>query len=225
MSGVVALVSGGLDSVTLAHLLARDHAGPLHLVSVDYGQRHVQELDYARRCAGRLGARWDVVDLRSLQPLLGGSALTDSTVEVPSGHYADDTMRITVVPNRNAVMLAVAYAVAVSDAADVVATAVHAGDHAIYPDCRPAFVDAFRAMENLATEGFAAPDLLKAPFIHMTKADIVRLGAELGVPFVDTWSCYRGGDRQCGTCGTCVERREAFSEAGIEDPTIYQSAA
>jgi 7-cyano-7-deazaguanine synthase len=119
----------------------------------------------------------------------------------------------------------VAYAVAVSDEADVVAAAVHAGDHPIYPDCRPAFIDAFRAMENLATEGFASPDLLKAPFIHFTKADIVRLGAELGVPFVETWSCYRGGERQCGTCGTCVERREAFSDAGVEDPTTYDSVA
>jgi 7-cyano-7-deazaguanine synthase len=223
VSGAVALVSGGLDSVTLAYLLARDQPGPLHLLSVDYGQRHVRELEYARRCAGALQARWDVVDMRSLQPLFGDSALTDSTVEIPSGHYADDTMRITVVPNRNAIMLAVAYAAAVTDAADVVATAVHAGDHPIYPDCRPAFIDAFRLMENLATEGFATCDL-KAPFIHMTKAEIVRLGAELGVPFGETWSCYRAGERHCGTCGTCVERSEAFSEAGFEDPTTYETA-
>lgn len=221
MSRSVALLSGGLDSVTLAHLLARDHPGPLHLISVDYGQRHVCELDRARRCAHSLEARWDVVDLRSLGPLLRGSALTDAAVDVPSGHYADETMRSTVVPNRNAVLLAVAYAAAVADGAERVAVAVHAGDHPIYPDCRPAFIDSFRAMENVATEGFAARDLLDAPFIAMTKADIVRLGARLGVPFEQTWSCYRGGDRQCGSCGTCVERREAFTEANVADPTVY----
>ncbi len=225
MSAAVALVSGGLDSVTLAHLLARDVSGPLHLVGVDYGQRHVRELDHARRCADRLGARIDVVDLRSLGPLLRGSALTDAAVDVPDGHYADESMRLTVVPNRNAVMLAIAYAAAVSDGADTVATAVHAGDHTVYPDCRPQFIEAFNAMETVATEGFGAPDMLRAPFVNMTKADIVRVGAELGVPFADTWSCYRGGERHCGMCGTCVERREAFQLAGVSDPTDYASAS
>lgn len=221
MSGAVVLVSGGLDSVTLAHLLAREHTGPLHLVAIDYGQRHVRELDHARRCAQRLQARIDVVDLRSLRALMTGSALTDAGVDVPDGHYADDSMRLTVVPNRNAVMLAIAYAAAVTDGADVVATAVHAGDHPVYPDCRPAFVRAFNHMETLATEGFAPPDMLRAPFVDMTKADIVRLGASIDVPFADTWSCYRGGERHCGTCGTCVERREAFADASLPDPTEY----
>jgi 7-cyano-7-deazaguanine synthase len=225
MSGAVALVSGGLDSVTLAHLLARDTQGPLHLIAIDYGQRHVREIEYARACARRLSARLDVIDLRSLAPLLRGSALTDGGVDVPDGHYADDSMRLTVVPNRNAIMLAVAYAAAVSDGATVVATAVHAGDHPIYPDCRPGFVEAFNAMESVATEGFAPPDMLRAPFVSMTKTDIVRLGDSLGVPFADTWSCYRGGDRHCGTCGTCVERREAFTDASVLDPTEYEATS
>jgi 7-cyano-7-deazaguanine synthase len=222
--GAVVLVSGGLDSVTLAHLLHHRGHAPLHLVSVDYGQRHRRELDEARACAERLGARWDVVELGSLGRLLGGSALTDSTVEVPDGHYADESMRVTVVPNRNAVMLAVAHAVAVARCAGVVAAAVHAGDHPVYPDCRPEFVDAFRRMQTLATAGFAAPDLLVTPFLHLTKADIVRTGARLGVPFAQTWSCYRGGDRHCGRCGTCVERREAFALARVDDPTDYETA-
>ena len=223
--GVVALVSGGLDSVTLAHLLAdRGHA-PLHLVSVDYGQRHRRELDDARACAERLGVRWDCVDLGSLGSLLGGSALTDEAVEVPDGHYADETMRITVVPNRNAVMLAVAHAVAVAEHAPLVAAAFHAGDHPVYPDCRPEFVDAFRRMQTVATEGFAPPGMLVTPFLHLDKAAIVRAGHRLGVPFEHTWSCYRGGERHCGRCGTCVERREAFVLAGVTDPTPYETVA
>ncbi|HET9052412.1 MAG TPA: 7-cyano-7-deazaguanine synthase QueC [Candidatus Dormibacteraeota bacterium] len=225
MSGAVALVSGGLDSVTLAHLLAREGHRPLHLVAIDYGQRHVRELECARRCAERLDARVDVVDLRSLRPLLGGSALTDDSVPVPDGHYADSSMRLTVVPNRNAVMLAIAYAAAVAGGAEVVATAVHAGDHPIYPDCRPQFIDAFRHMENLATEGYCRADILRAPFSAMTKTDIVRLGSSLAVPFADTWSCYRGGRLHCGRCGTCVERREAFRDAPLDDPTEYETAA
>ena len=221
--GAVALVSGGLDSVTLAHLLHHQGRVPLHLLSIDYGQRHIRELDEARACAQRLGARWDRVDLRSLGALLGGSALTDTDVEVPDGHYADETMRITVVPNRNAVMLAVAHAVAVARGAGVVAAAVHAGDHPIYPDCRPGFVDAFRHMQTLATEGFAPAGMLVTPFLHLDKAAIVREGMRLGVPFERTWSCYRGGERHCGRCGTCVERREAFALAGVADPTAYES--
>jgi len=225
VSGTVVLCSGGLDSVTLAHLVARRDAGPLHLLSIDYGQRHVRELDFARVCAEDLDARWDVVDVRSLQPLIGGSSLTDASIAVPSGHYTDDSMRITVVPNRNAVFLAIAHAVAVADGAARVAVAVHAGDHPIYPDCRPAFIDAFRAMQNLATEGFAPPDQLEAPFTGMSKADIVRAGTAVGVRFERTWSCYRGGDIHCGVCGTCVERREAFGLAGVLDPTAYGPAA
>lgn len=222
--GAVALVSGGLDSVTLAHLLHHRGHAPLHLVSIDYGQRHRRELDDARDCAERLGAGWDVVDLRSLGRLLAGSALTDAAVEVPDGHYADASMSITVVPNRNAVMLAIAHAVAVAEGAEVVAAAVHSGDHPIYPDCRPGFIEAFRHMETIATEGFARPDLLVTPFLHLDKAAIVRTGHALGVPFERTWSCYRGGERHCGRCGTCVERREAFVLAGVADPTEYLPA-
>lgn len=217
----IAIVSGGLDSVTLAHTLKAE-GYDLHLLSFDYGQRHAKELDFAQRCAETLGAQWSLVDLSTVTPLMAGSALTD-TVPVPHGHYAAENMRVTVVPNRNAVMLAIAYAAAVSEQADIVATGVHSGDHFIYPDCRPEFVQAFDAMERLATRGYAAPGLrLYAPFVAMTKADIVRRGAVLGVDYSATWSCYKGGAVHCGTCGTCVERKEAFALAGVSDPTIYQ---
>ena len=219
----VAIVSGGMDSVTLAYLL--DSQGyELHVLAVDYGQRHRKEISHARRCAERLGASFDVADISRVGRLLSGSALTDD-VEVPHGHYAAENMAVTVVPNRNAIMLSIAYGVAVAREAGLVACAMHAGDHYVYPDCRPGFVEAFDAMQRQAVEGFGDPDLrLYAPFIHKTKAEIVEVGAPLGVPYEDTWSCYEGGDLHCGLCGTCVERREAFDLAGVPDPTVYAEA-
>ncbi len=222
MNKAVAIVSGGIDSVTLAyHLSSQGHG--LHLLSFDYGQRHVKELEFAAKCAADLRARHDIIDLSVLTPFLSGSALTDD-INVPEGHYAAPNMRLTVVPNRNAIMLSVAYAVAVAEGAGMVATGVHAGDHPIYPDCRPEFIEAFDRMERHATDGYAAAGLhLYAPFVDMTKAEIVALGASLFVPYEKTWSCYKGDTAHCGVCGTCVERREAFQLAGVTDPTIYMS--
>ncbi|MBA2286259.1 MAG: 7-cyano-7-deazaguanine synthase QueC [Ktedonobacteraceae bacterium] len=222
MSTAVAIVSGGLDSVTLAHLLhAEGYA--LHLLSFDYGQRHKKELAFAEHCARRLDAGYDVIDLSTIGGFLKGSALTD-TIPVPDGHYADSTMAITVVPNRNAIMLTIAYGIAVAEQAEVVAIGVHAGDHYIYPDCRPAFITAFDAMQRVAVEGFGNQNLrLEAPFMHMAKQQIICLGSVLGVPYADTWSCYKGGDKHCGTCGTCFERREAFQLAHVPDPTAYEA--
>ena len=223
MKRAVVLVSGGLDSVTLAHLLTAE-GWQLTALSFDYGQRHRRELEYAARAASRLGAPHHVVDLTSVTALLGGSALTDSRVDVPDGHYTDESMKATVVPNRNAIMLSVAVGAAVAAGAEAVACAMHAGDHPIYPDCRPEFVLAFESLSRLANDGFAVDGFrVVTPFLHDTKADIVGRGSELGVPFADTWSCYKGGPRHCGTCGTCVERREAFLLAEVADPTEYET--
>lgn len=220
---VVTTVSGGLDSVTLAHVLASG-GHQLVCLSFDYGQRHVKEIEFARACAARLGADHHVVDLRSVGALLTGSALTDDAVAVPEGHYTDDTMRSTVVPNRNAIMLSVAVGVAVARNADAVAAAMHGGDHPIYPDCRPAFVEAFEHEARVANEGFVVAGFrVLAPFLHLTKDEIVRQGAAVGVPFEQTWSCYVGDALHCGRCGTCVERREAFELAGVPDPTVYET--
>jgi 7-cyano-7-deazaguanine synthase len=218
---VVTTLSGGLDSVTLAHVLA-DAGDDLVAVSFDYGQRHAKEIEHAARCAERLGAEHCVIDLRSVGSLLSGSALTDAAVDVPEGHYTDASMAATVVPNRNAIMLSVAVGVAVARSADAVATAVHAGDHTVYPDCRPAFIEAFEREALVANEGFIRDGFrVLAPFLYLKKDEIVARGAALGVPFAETWSCYVGGQQHCGRCGTCVERREAFDLAGIADPTTY----
>lgn len=215
------ICSGGLDSVSLAHVIAA--RGELsRLVSFDYGQRHRKELDYAAACARRLGVPHQVIDMRGIGAALGGSALTDE-IEVPDGHYAEDTMRITVVPNRNAIMLSIAYGIAAAHGDRAVGAAVHGGDHFIYPDCRPAFAEAFDRMQRAALDGYAEVALL-TPFVHRSKADIVTEGARVGTPFVETWSCYKGGARHCGRCGTCVERREAFHLAAIPDPTEYEDA-
>lgn len=217
----IAIVSGGLDSVTLAYFLHRE-GYQLHLISFDYGQRHKKELAFAQLCAQRLGAAFDVIDLTGITRFLKGSALTDE-IPVPEGHYAASNMAITVVPNRNAIMLSVAYAVAVAEQAQVVAIGVHSGDHFIYPDCRPAFIAAFAAMQQLALEGFSDPNLkLEAPFLQFGKHQIVSLGTVLGVPYGQTWSCYNGGEKHCGRCGTCVERKHAFRDAGVADPTLYE---
>jgi len=215
----IVVCSGGLDSVTLAYKVAEKRSLKA-LVTFDYGQRHKKELDYAARCAQALGVSHHIIDISTVGAMLSGSALTDS-IDVPEGHYAEDNMKATVVPNRNAIMLAIAYGVASAQKAESVATAVHGGDHFIYPDCRPAFIKSFAEMQDHALEGLGEIDLY-TPFLEISKADIVSEGARLGVPFVDTWSCYKGGAHHCGRCGTCVERREAFAIAGVDDPTTYE---
>ncbi|MGF1529872.1 MAG: 7-cyano-7-deazaguanine synthase QueC [Puniceicoccaceae bacterium] len=213
--------SGGLDStVLLYHLLAEGKQ--VSSLSVDYGQRHQVELSRARMIAENAGVPWDCVDFSTLGSLLGKSSLVDRSVEVPEGHYEDESMKLTVVPNRNMILIALATARAIAIGANEVAYGAHAGDHAIYPDCRPAFAEAMDAAVRLADFNEVR---LYRPFIGLSKAEIVTRGAELGVPFEDTWSCYKGGAVHCGRCGTCVERREAFQIAGVPDPTPYAEGA
>lgn len=218
---LVIIYSGGLDSsVLLYHLHAA--GGELAALSVNYGQRHAREIDCARWHCERLGVEHREADLRSLGPLLGGNSLTDRDVAVPQGHYTEETMKATVVPNRNMIMLSVATGWAISRKAECVAYAAHSGDHAIYPDCRREFADALDAAIRLADWQEVH---LHRPFVDWTKADIVKRGAELGVPFDQTWSCYEGGNLHCGRCGTCIERREAFHLADVPDPTPYSAEA
>lgn len=215
---VVVLLSGGTDSVTALHW-AKQHHDIVTAVSFDYGSKHnARELPLAGWHCNEAGIPHEVVDLRFMDQLFD-SDLLKSGGEIPEGHYAESNMMQTVVPFRNGIMLAVACGLAESRNAEALVIAAHAGDHAIYPDCREPFM---QAMASAMAEGtYAKVDLLR-PFIGLHKVDIVTLGSGLGVDFGKTWSCYKGNDLQCGACGTCVERREAFVLAGIADPTIYE---
>jgi 7-cyano-7-deazaguanine synthase len=216
----VVLVSGGMDSVTALHHAARDHelAGA---VSFDYGSKHnARELESAVwQCGQFPGLRHDIVEMPFINRLFQSDLLA-SGGEIPEGHYAEETMRRTVVPFRNGIMLAIACGIAESRGAEALVIAAHGGDHAIYPDCREPFM---QAMADAMREGSYAGIELLRPFIDWTKADIARRGAALGVDFSRTWSCYKGGHTHCGVCGTCVERREAFLLAGVPDLTPYLS--
>jgi len=214
---IVLIYSGGLDSTVLLYKL-RAEVHEVLTLSVDYGQRHRHEVDQASLICKMLGVEHQVADLSALRPLLGGSSQTDDFA-VPHGHYAEESMKLTIVPNRNMLMLAVAGAWAISRKADSIAYAAHAGDHAIYPDCREEFVAALDTALGLAD--WYAVKIIR-PFVKLSKADIVLMGVALRVPFGMTYSCYEGVPGvHCGECGICVERREAFEVAGVDDPTKY----
>jgi 7-cyano-7-deazaguanine synthase len=191
-------------------------------IAFDYGQRHSVELDHADLMATDKGIPFVVADVSCMAELLPGSSQTDKKVAVPEGKYDEDTMKATVVPNRNMIMLSIAIGHAIAHKCDAVSYAAHGGDHAIYPDCRPEFADAVNACAALCD--WHKVELVR-PFITISKADICQRGNELGVDFSKTWSCYKGEDEHCGRCGTCVERREAFYLAGVTDPTIYGPSA
>ena len=214
---VIVLCSGGMDSVAALHWAARHHTVAA-AVSFDYGSKHnVREIPFAAEHARALGMPHTIIPLDFIANLFASDLLKTGGA-VPEGHYEDKTMRQTVVPFRNGIMLAAAGGLAESLGAEGLVIAAHSGDHAIYPDCREDFMRAIADALRLGT--YAGIQLLR-PFIAFTKGQIVLEGAKLGVDFARTWSCYVGGDIHCGKCGTCVERREAFQLAGLPDPTRY----
>ena len=214
---VIVLCSGGMDSVAALHWAARHHTVAA-AVSFDYGSKHnAREIPFAAEHARALGVPHTIIPLDFIARHFT-SDLLQSGGAVPEGHYEDKTMRQTVVPFRNGIMLAAAGGLAESIGAEGLVIAAHSGDHAIYPDCREDFM---RAMGDALRLGTYAGIQLLRPFIAFTKGQIVLEGAKLGVDFARTWSCYVGGEIHCGKCGTCVERREAFLVAGLPDPTEY----
>ena len=214
--------SGGLDSVTLAYQVAKE-GELIGLLTFDYGQRHKKEMMFAGLTAKNLGVSHYKLDITNVGALLE-SSLTDSKVSVPEGHYTADNMTSTVVPNRNAIMLTIAFGLADSLGAEAVGMAVHGGDHFIYPDCRPEFIYAFAKMQALAL-GKEPSIVLLSPYLTISKGDIAKKSIKYGVPIHETWSCYSGGGLHCGRCGTCVERLEAIAYAGATDKTIYADNA
>ena len=222
MKNAVVLLSGGLDAATVL-AMARAQGYECHALSVDYGQRHHSELDAAMRVAEALGARQHRVVNIDLT-VFGGSALTDSSIAVPE--QASEGIPLTYVPARNTIMLSLALAWAEVLHADDIFIGVNAVDYSGYPDCRPAYIEAFERMANLATQAAVEgrPLTLHAPLMHMSKAEIVREGTKLGVDYGMTVSCYQADEagRACGLCDSCRLRREGFAAAGLPDPTRYR---
>ncbi len=210
------VVSGGMDSTTMLY----EYADRIALaITFNYGSNHnAREIECARYNCDRLGIELVVVDMPFVGQLFESSLLSGADA-IPEGNYDDDNMRSTVVPFRNGIMLAVAAGLAESRGLKHLMMANHGGDHAIYPDCRRGFVD---AMSRAIAEGTYDRITIDAPYTDITKTDIARRGAALGIDYSHTYSCYKGGEKHCGRCGTCTERRQAFADAGLPDPTEYE---
>ncbi|MDE6717820.1 MAG: 7-cyano-7-deazaguanine synthase QueC [Muribaculaceae bacterium] len=212
----VIVLSGGMDSVTL---LYQERERIALAVTFDYGSNHnAREIECAQWHCASLGIEHIIIPLDFMGRYFKSSLLSGADA-IPEGHYGDDNMKSTVVPFRNGIMLSVACGLAESRGLKHVMIANHGGDHAIYPDCRSGFID---AMSLAMKEGTYTETDIIAPFTHITKTEIARIGGGLGIDYSRTYSCYRGGEKHCGVCGTCVERQMAFSEAGIDDPTVYE---
>lgn len=208
----VLIVSGGMDSITLLY-----DKRPSHALSFDYGSKHnTKELEFAREHCQALGIEHHVISLSFIGELFSSSLLKTGG-DIPEGHYADESMKSTVVPFRNGIMLAIAVGYAESIGAEVVYLGSHAGDHAIYPDCRPEFNTAIQEAARLGTYIGVR---IEAPYSDIDKRGIALIGKSLGVPYERTWTCYKGQARHCGRCGSCTERKEAllgFDETEYED--------
>ena len=215
MKDSVLILSGGMDSVTLLY----DKKERIALaVTFDYGANHnAREIPFAQLHCKRLGIRHTIIPLAFMGQYFESSLLSGADA-IPEGNYDDVNMRSTVVPFRNGIMLSVAVGLAESYGLKYVMMANHGGDHTIYPDCRPEFVKAF---SEAARTGTYPGITLLCPYTNLTKGQIAAIGLRLGIDYSETWSCYKGMEHHCGRCGTCVERREALSEAGITDTTVY----
>lgn len=216
MKDAVIIVSGGMDSITMLHEFEKEIA---LAVTFDYGSNHAKkEIEFAKQHCAELGIEHIIIPLSFMHDYFK-SSLLEGADAIPEGHYESENMKSTVVPFRNGIMLAIACGLAESRGLKNVMIANHGGDHAIYPDCRGTFIS---AMSEAMAYGTYENVKINAPYTGITKTDIAKRGAALGIDYSKTWSCYKGGDKHCGKCGTCVERKEAMMEAGIEDPTEYE---
>ena len=216
----IAILSGGIDSTVALYNAIEDGYHIECAISFDYGQKNFKKIECAKETCRKLGISHRIIDLTSLAPYLK-SALTSEDQEVPEGHYQEESMKQTVVPNRNMIFASIAAGIAISLNAETIILGVHQGDHAIYPDCRPRFIK--RMNKALAIADWSFPVKIHAPLLKMSKIDIVELGYyHLNVDFSNTWNCYKGGEFACGKCGSCQERREAFAENSVIDPISYE---
>ena len=216
MKDSVIIVSGGMDSITLLY----DKKNEIALgISFNYGSNHnAKEIPLAEMHCRRLGIKHITINLDFMGQYFK-SSLLEGGEAIPEGNYADENMKSTVVPFRNGIMLSIAIGIAESNNLQKVLIANHGGDHTIYPDCRPEFI---KAIDAAAYAGTFVNAHVEAPYTHITKGDIARIGKRLGLDYAETWSCYKGADKHCGRCGTCIERKEALTEAGIDDTTEYE---
>jgi len=217
MQKAVVILSGGMDSTTLLYEAEKKY-NKVYALSFNYNQKHKKELEQAIKSCKKLNIEHKIMDLSVLNEL-APSSLTRDDWEVPEGHYADDNMKETVVPNRNMVMLSLATSYAIGLGANKLLYGAHSGDHDIYPDCRLEFVEQLKRTIDLCDWN---PVKLEAPYLEIDKGDIVIIGKELGVDYGLTWTCYKGKELACGKCGSCVERLEAFEKANIKDPVLYE---
>ncbi len=222
MQKAVAIASGGIDSSTLLYKLTNDGFN-VHSLTFIYGQKHSREIQAAEDITSKLGVEHRIIDISSVRELLASSALINPDIRVPEvpetvEHY--ETLKRTIVPNRNSIFLSLAIAYALNIGANRVFYGAHFSDRGVYPDCRKEFVDAFMHAERLATDNLELT--IEAPFVNMNKSEIVKLGTKLGVPYKIAWSCYKGGRLHCGVCSSCRERKRAFLEAEVTDPTEYE---
>jgi 7-cyano-7-deazaguanine synthase len=214
---VVVIYSGGMDSFTVLHK-AIQAGHDVYALSFNYGQRHVKELQCAAQVCQELGIKHKIVDISAINQLLAGSSLTDN-IDIPEGHYAADNMKSTIVPNRNMILLSLAVGYAVSLGASQVYYGAHSGDHFIYPDCRPEFVQKMHDVCQIAN--YEPVDII-SPYLSQTKIDILADGLQMGLDYSKTWTCYNGRDKACGKCGSCQERLEAFTLNNTTDPLPYE---
>lgn len=215
---VVVVYSGGMDSFTLLHKVV--HQGfDVFALSFDYGQRHVIELTVAEKVCAGLGVNHKVVDISAINSLIGGSSLT-SAIDVPEGHYEEESMKATVVPNRNMILLSLAVGYAVSIEASKVFYGAHSGDHAIYPDCRPEFVHRMNDVCKIAN--YEEVEIV-TPYLDQSKIEILAEGMAMELDYGQTWTCYNGREKSCGKCGACQERLEAFERNRVVDPLKYET--
>ena len=213
----VVIYSGGMDSFTLLNKVIKEGT-EVYPLTFNYGQKHVKEVEVAKTVCTELGLPHKILDISAINTLMQSSSLVGEE-DIPEGHYESDNMKSTVVPNRNMILLSLAIAYAVDIKAEKVYYGAHAGDHAIYPDCRPEFVE---KMNNVAGIANYEHVTIETPYLNSSKGAILKDGLDMGLTYENTWTCYNGREKACGKCGACVERLEAFDDNQTTDPLEYE---